>query len=355
MRNITLEQIVETVLKKGNEDWYMRESSQNSGFLSENIRMAIYNNKSNNNRLIPELIITLLQSSDKDNLSINKLFACLTHERLRHTLLCYIFGCFLYNSESEVRDNIEAFLSEIWESKGRSPQSKFLLTWLLICLFHDIGYAIEMNNVNAVPLNNEQQCEFFADILDVNGTIVDLLPSFPDRFPQCYKNIPIKYDRYRKMYGIIKNGKPLFDHGVYGGILLNKALEEMPDKYGMPEKYYEYIAWVIMCHNMWFAQDKNTKYVYDLLGMESLYVRKQQYQILFDKYPLLWLLSVVDNIECTKRKVSIKWLKEIIIDELSPDYLRIKVNVRAKNGRYVGEYIQALKGLNDWLIKTDVE
>lgn len=63
----------------------------------------------------------------------------------------------------------------------------------------------------------------------------------------------------------------------------------------------------------------------------------------------------MDNIECTKRKVSIKWLKEIIIDELSPDYLRIKVNVRAKNGRYVGEYIQALKGLNDWLIKTDVE
>ena len=267
MRNITLEQIIETVLNKGNEDWYIRgECSQdNSCLQSDNIRNAILNDTSKNSENLSAIIVSLLQSSSKDTLPINNLFDCLTRERLRHTLLCYIFGCFLYKSEPEVKDNIEAFLSEIWKSKGRSPQSKFLLTWLLICLFHDIGYAIEMNTVNAVPLNNEPQCELFADILDENGKMVNLLPSFPDIFPHCYKNIPIKYDRYRKMYGIIKNGKPLFDHGIYGGILLKKALEEMPDKYGMPEKYYEYIAWVIMCHNMWFAQDKNTKYVYDLL------------------------------------------------------------------------------------------
>ena len=354
----SLQQIIDEILTQEHENCYIRyESSQNVRALlrCDIIRDIIFANSKASKRKIKTIIINLLHSSSKENLPINDLFDLLNETRLRHTLICYLYGCYIYHAESSMSKMLDDFIGKLWEKSIKTPQSKFLLTWLLICLFHDVGYAIEEGMLDAKVLKKVLRIYHLVDVLKINREISDLISPFPENFVPCYKETPMKYDRYRKCHGIILHKKPVYDHGIYGGILLKKALKNMPDKYGMPKKYYEYVEWVIMCHNMWFAQDENAKYVYDLLGMGSLCVQKQQYLILFDKHPLLWLLSIVDNIECTKRKVSIKWLKEIIIDELSPELLKIKIGKEAKKGRHVGEYVKALEGLNDWLLKTEVE
>lgn len=356
MKNITLIQIIETVLEKGNEDWYIRgECSRDNYYLmSDNIREAIFNDKRNNYDF-QKIIAVLLHSSGKDELPINELFDCLTRERLRHTLLCYIYGCFLYNSEQEIKNSIDVSLSKTWEKAVRAPQSKFLLTWLLICLFHDIGYAIEEGEKDSVQLRNILNGFGMSNIFDNEYDLICDLPSFPNDFPPLYENIPAKYDKYRRIRGIIRKGVQVYDHGIYGGVLLNKALEKMPGKYGMPKQYYEYIVWVVMCHNMWFAMDEKQQFMYKELGMKSLCIPKGEYHISLEKHPFLWLLSVVDNLECTKKKVSVKWLDEITIDELITDYLKVSVSEKAKKGRYVDKYLESLDGLNDWLMKTKTE
>ncbi len=357
MKNKSLRQIVDCVLAPKQKDWYVREES--NGYLSQYIdgrllRKCLINRKKSSKRDLKDIIINLLRSSQKDDLPINDLFDILDEVRLRHIVFCYLYGCYIYNTENAIKNSLNRSISKVWPSK-KNPKSRFLLSWLLICLFHDVGYAIEKNQDCKMNMGLVLDNYCLGNIWDLKCPIDTTLPPFPNNFPICYMNILPKYDQYRKISGIFKDKRPTYDHGIYGGIILHKALEKMPEKFGMPPKYYEYVVWVIMCHNMWFAQNVNAEYIYKLLGMDSLCVSRGGYQISAERHPLLWLLSVVDNIEFTKRKISVKWLNEITIDELSSDFLKVSVSEKAKKGRYIDKYVESLKGLNEWLIKTEVK
>ena len=353
MEKVSLKEMMNKVLNNG---WHIRTTAisvDDRCLKTTMIMEVVFGNKANKRKQLRNLIVDLLNSSEKDKLEINKLFDFLDIQRLKHVLICYLYGCYFYKTENFVKTNIDRSINGIWtNSEGRSDESKFLLSWLLISLFHDIGYSMEQNDKRNENVFEEYKVE---ELLELDCQIEKYIPFFGKDIPECYENSPVKYDTYRKISGIAKHKDPTFDHGIYGGIMLKKSLDKHNEshEYYMPKQFYDHLAWVIICHNMWFAHDDNMQYMYKTIGLDNLCVDKRDYRITIKKAPLLWLLSVVDNIETTKRHVPLKKMNNIYVNKLTEDKVEMYIDEDLSD-RKVKKYYSTIQGLNDWLISANV-
>ncbi|MDY6325991.1 MAG: hypothetical protein SPL47_01565 [Bacteroidales bacterium] len=359
MENTTLKKILDSVLSKKHKNWIFRDSSKIDSIneIFNRIKRIVFNKQAVSKNTVIDVIKKLLESSEKDELNIDYLFNYLDNRRLRHSLICYLYGCYIYNNISSVKKNVDESIGYFWSNSNRSSCSKFLLSWMLICLFHDIGYSVEKeDNIKRLLPNDDFRIEDIL-FLENRNQLTNFLPQFPEKYiPKCYENTIVKYDVYRKIRNLIIEDRTIFDHGIYGGISLSESLKNhnfQHDNY-MPQQYYGYLSWVVIVHNIWFAYEEYCQFIYSNYGLKELCINNEDYKIKLDEAPFLWLLSIVDNLECTKRRISAKWLTHITINLLNKDKLIITISPEISKKRYFNKYIKSLQDLNNWLTNTTV-
>ncbi|MCR5457667.1 MAG: hypothetical protein K6F14_06295 [Clostridiales bacterium] len=155
-----------------------------------------------------------------------------------------------------------------------------LYVWYLTCLFHDIGYYYENNEIEL-------------DKSIINGC----------KHLNNY-DLGLNYYNYRKNVASDYNG---IDHGVCGGFLLFNELNNIFHNHNDNEelcydddvkKLYKIAAEAIVRHNMYVPNTDSQKNQYRELGLNDLIDSKIQYNM---NNPFAFLLCLCDTLEPIKK------------------------------------------------------
>lgn len=265
--------------------------------------------------------------------------------RLRHIVSNFFFGHVLYQNISIVRLSVDEYIKDLNAfKKKKDKQQLFSFMWFILCIFHDFGYVYE-NNLKTI---NHAELED-----DIEQPI--------DFKPQIYTKTNI--DNYSK-YRLCKFG--VYDHGIYGGKVFYRQMlsignqlkaksDNMIFETENVEPIYQYAAWIIMCHNI-FYNNGNDNYTdcYRCCGLDD-FIKPKARCITLKNNPLLFLFCLADTLEPTKvlKSKSNNPSKDLkICSLLKLDFCKnsIKFDLSDLSDYIVGEkYKNNIKGINDWL------
>lgn len=289
-------------------------------------------------------ITSYLGKGCKSKLQIFEYIQNLSDIRILHIVSCFFFGVALYNMSSYIRESIDSLLTQNRSNPKDAPEERFLYIWMLICLFHDLGYAVE-NGLVPLPKNefNELMLAF---------------PKRPKCLPKLYNKAMLKnYNKFRLCrFGVN-------DHGIVGGIKLYydlcelREVKEKEDTHHFwgesLKKDFSLAAWTIACHNVFMVKkgDKNEK-CYACTNLSSLIYNDQSREINLKEHSLLFLFCLIDTIEPIKIITDCKLLKKISIriedDKFSVDCSKL-CNVLQD------DYNKRIKGMREWLTDVNVD
>lgn len=262
-------------------------------------------------------------------------------DRILHIVSTFFLGVLLYRNSDNVKNNIVELIMKLPPIPRETVDEGFKYIWMLVCLFHDFGYAVEDG---LVSLDNKT----FDDNLKE-------LPRRPVGIPNVYnKELLKQYNKFRKCrYG--KN-----DHGIVGGVKLYsdlcklRELKEPLDKNHFWGKTLEnrfcIISWVIACHNIFFIPDiDRNKPCYDCFHIDKLVYKDKSRAIQINGSPLLFLFCLVDSIEPLKKVHDYKLLKSITLsiakDSIMLDYNGLCPAIK-------DDYKRTIICLDEWLTDT---
>lgn len=284
---------------------------------------------------------------------------------------------------------------------------EFSYLWFLVCLFHDIGYAIENDwtykhiyRKNAEEYLNKyknvKNCKrwhyeyqdlgliFVAPTIYTKKMILaNVRRNYTGRFDgitfsngvTIYKSMYLRetvlnYLEYCKMTDGIRH----YDHGIMGGLWLYDSLMKNYYRAYWNEKgkhrdvnienffvdgywhFYEeqkmifaYLADCIIAHNMWPASSDNID-IYKRCGLDELIPPSFQ-KISFEQNPMLFILAIADTIEPIKLFLPTGRMSEVDIWKgidifFSKEYIKIKI----LNDRLSYEsLLHKVNGLDNWV------
>ena len=245
----------------------------------------------NNTNCCKSFIVQTLFSGEKnEGSSLYQFIDDLCPQRIRHIVSIFFMGIILYNNSCSIKNRIRETLMryECLNLDFSSEDRRFSYVWMLICLFHDLGYAIEENT----PCKEDYDW--------------GKMPLKPKNFPKVFSKQLIKnYASFR----LCKFG--VYDHGILGGMKFYDdlcRLRERKSHSGCTERYwgeemkqfYALAAWVIMCHNIWMIKetDKNAL-SYRCHGLKAI-IGNTKYVISSKYHPLLFLFCLTDTIDFSK-------------------------------------------------------
>ncbi len=268
----------------------------------------------------------------------NKLSNKIPHNRFDHTISLYLYGIL-------VADIIgyDKFKLPIWDEDERR---NFLHHWLPVCLFHDVGYAIE-DHYRAEKLSDIKTIDKLSEKLGLKYRLDN----------ECDAELLSSYYKYR----INEHNKA--DHGIVSAMVLYDSLMVSQEKkkniaktaFVVSEKpiigthienAIAIFAQSIARHNMWYATDDN-KDIYRKYGLNELIVSEEKStKIFFGNNPMLFLLCFIDSIEPVKAYNmnpvdALKGVK-IILDKDEN-----KVSLQVVEGQT--GLAKSIKGLTDWM------
>lgn len=284
-----------------------------------------------------DYICKILERHEKEKLCDirNKLYE-LNDKRVLHIISVFYLGLYFYENE-KIKIKVDKAIDWLLQNdiNKESCQDRFEFVWMLICLFHDIGYVVEEKDIQNNVKNQYEIIEWF-DNLKLNK---------PRFFPKRYTiKMLKKYEHYRER--IWKK----IDHGIYGGLaFLNDVLDLMVKKDKEKNKLcnwnktlidtYNICAWTIMCHNIFKIKPKdNSESNYRIFGLDNLIIDKRIINL--KRHPLLFLFCLVDTIEPLKNGI------ENVQIKISNNKINIILD---NNSEKTNSYIENLKGLKEWL------
>lgn len=275
-----------------------------------------------------------------------------------HTVVLYLIGLVL---RDEFKDEIKQKLDFIDDLDDWYKESDFLYTWFMTCLYHDAASCIEKN----ARRNNFKQ------------RLRDLDKKYfrNKSFSSC-QIVPKRYDEktVRNYFKFQKKDANEQDHGIIGGCYLFDALiknyedheqrcrsgQERADEAGLcwcesHKLHYAYVADAIITHNMWTV-DKNTvperAEVYSANGLEDLIVSGDEKKLSFKKYPLSFMLCLLDTIEPVKRFERLSpraVLENVSIDSIGEKRIRIAWSDKIKREDEFWTWIKNISGMKTWM------
>lgn len=272
----------------------------------------------------------------------------LEEKRLKHIVYLFFLGISSYEKSSEIRDAIDAYLAKPkYETAFESYQkNKFAYVWFLICLSHDLGYATE-----------EYKPKMYDDYIEFEKNVTNGYKMMaPDGVPNFYKDLLKNYFDYRS------KEMRCNDHGIVSGIMMYQTLSDIRKKKKEEpgceknkwiedlQVLYNLSAWIVCCHNMFFANTDKVCDVckYSRYHMHQLIKEPSEHPISFKKYPLFFLFCLLDSIESTKE---IEAGEDKLSFEFDENEIWVSFNCSEESecNRMKGR----IQGLKDWL--TDVE
>lgn len=276
----------------------------------------------------------LLQNRNKEEFQLVKhFFEPADHyaikSRAQHILSCYCLGKIFYDKSSRIKESIDDFVN----INGLNPKldlQPFRYLWMLICLFHDLGYVYESKIVEAQDDFIEKQLQG--------------MPESTLGIPYIYtKKLLSSYHEYRKCRFSVK------DHGLAGGAILFKDLcKHFKDRTdGWREKLHSCVSWVIACHNIYYSSNKDEK-CYKCKSLDNLCKETNPRNITLAYHPLLFLFCLIDTLEPLKVFCTTEALESIDLD-FSED-ITVKINLPC-GGQKI-DFCNRIRSLNSWL--TDV-
>ena len=326
-----IKQLYETIMARG-KDWQ---------YYSTDIKIPDLNNSDDCRNFIKEYI-NCSEKSDTELFNSIETLSKTSPGRLSHIVSTFFLGLWFFNHKQTtfLRNAIMRELKKLdyfTKTKDTDIVCQFKYIWFMATLFHDLGYPAEENGdkellSNELPLNNTSPTNL----------------SVPDFYIDLYSN----YYRFREYK----------EHGIYAGILfyLNMCnIRQEKEKVGNTNLYwgkeleelYQYVAWTIISHNIWFINDtldnrRNGKVQqYKDNNLDPLIIsnfnESPDYKIKFHEYPFFVFFCIIDTIEPLK---SSNCLSNIDI-QLKKEKIIIKSNDK--------NYCEKILKLNEWLTPTE--
>jgi hypothetical protein len=194
--------------------------------------------------------------------------------------------------------------------------NEFPFLWFLACLYHDFGYGIESNSE---LLKKIYDFDDLKNEFSINNCLLKKKPLGVDNI--LFSNIR-QYFYYRRFVD------KRIDHGIIAGLFLfdrlvkNRMIKKTMYQQNSTspwnkklEKSYALVGAAIATHNIWMPTDK-TICNYVKFEMKSLICKKP---MKIKKFPLLYLLGIVDTIDPVKLYTP-KYDLEYILSNLEIDF-----------------------------------
>lgn len=302
----------------------------------------------------------------------------ISHGRARHSAISLFLGLVLgkfknlfVNCSSVLNDNNKDYFI------FGEPYINYKL-WMITAINHDYGYHSRyiFKKVSISDLNLKFQ--LFDD-----KEYYNYLPliNYSNKYHKVLKNNYTqikKYYKYSQKYHEIHLSDEKNDHGILGALLLydrvnkkhfnkvcdyKKNVNYFGNDFGMNDiLFYKTACLTIAQHNIYKSKSSETDKLY---GSELSYLHHNSGYVIDDTYTLLYLLSLVDTVECVKLfsrdetkskyfetltvlkniEVSVNE-KEILID-FSKLYEKIKKD-KIELLEKLNKHIQNIKRLEDW-------
>lgn len=290
-----------------------------------------------------EFIIHTLTKGRKDILGIfTNSIKSLSIMRKQHIVSSYFLGILIYHSNIIIRDLVDSQIKKLNSNKWNEPlDKKFYYIWMLICLFHDLGYAIE---------ENQNNYESIKELLKNNKI------KKPRYIPKTYnKSLLKRYWDYRWCRWNVQ------DHGIIGGLRFFKEIcnlrEQMDDDNDKEHHWdkelvndYACAAWIIACHNI-FTTKVGSEYecCYKHFHLDNLIT--SEHLIRIDNHPILFLFCLVDSIEPIKTFGDCSYFDKVTMHINTHDQIELELD-KLPNG-IKSKMIKIGLGLNDWLTSSE--
>ncbi len=213
--------------------------------------------------------------------------------KITHTLFTFFLGLLVCKF-----DDLETKIEKEYEKYFKEKDNIFLKVWTITSIFHDYGYAYITKNKDKL-----QGIEELSKI-KVDNNI----------FEYEYENEEIRYSRNlleayfsefakkKKKATDEKDKEEYLEHGTIGGYVLFDEMIKNKMKFNDVDDNYLYqnICYRIMEHNIWKITDDNKFFdEFDKEKVQEVY--KNNFKIIYDNEPLLFLLSLCDTIEHVKK------------------------------------------------------
>lgn len=231
-----------------------------------------------------------------------------------HSVSLYLLGkALLPHFQQEIDKKLTAFLPHYsgWHDHNRD----FLHTWFLTSMYHDFASCIEFGTIQANDSERHRSLAFHLGNHDIRYSI------YGD-YPYKTQNVPIRFSKELiENYFYYRACSGACEHGIIAGNLffdrfvktfLKATKENRFDEAGNWDgrdgnwntdmiMYSAYIADAIICHNIWLGGPREEE-TYMSHGLTPLlwHIHPEN-KLSIRKYPLQFMLCLLDTIEPTKR------------------------------------------------------
>jgi hypothetical protein len=299
------------------------------------------------------LIMKLLRVGNKSKGSLVENVKHLSTERKRHIISLFFIGHLFYDRIKVISDSVNSQINALGFPQNEDVpiglQHKFSFLWILLCLYHDLGYAYEEGTLR----------------IEDASSLVDIYSKLPNDFnPLVYNvNNVTNHDMYRLCKWGVK------DHGIWGGRVFFKDMLQIKtlllqtakiDKTKVfctdgVEHIYAYAAWIIISHNLRYDNGKsNYTNCFKCQHLED-FIKPKARCITLKSNPLLFLFCLADTLEPTKilkssngNQHSLNMCKLLELS-FSESVMSFNLNKLA-DYKVDEEYKKTIFSMNDWLI-----
>lgn len=287
-----------------------------------------------------EFILNFFKDTSKESSLLVQKINKLENFRLQHIISVFFLGIAMYSRVPQMKIHVDNSLNDFKGFIYSHHKNPFPFIWFLICLFHDLAYVYEERKVNKSQLFTS-----FSDLQREFG----LLGS-PTAVPSLYtKDIHQKYFDYRNRPYQFDGGNN--DHGICAGYMLYHDCCKIREENANNEEgkwdprlvnVYNYAAWVVACHNIWTAKEKNE---YHEAGLEALDWLDGRRPISSIDHPVFFMFCLLDSIEPIKVIRDTELLDKLLI-EMDDEALVIEILFKCACRNKMDERI---KDLNNWI------
>lgn len=278
----------------------------------------------------------LLENRKKDDFRLYNGFFKGNQEHLKsraqHILSCYILGKILCDNSPAIKEAVNEFIKTHHFDKINGIKFSVRYIWMLICLFHDLGYVYESQGIYKQD-----------NVQELIANLSDEVPGIPVGYT---KDLLKSYDNYRNCRFAVT------DHGIIGGVTLyddlNKHFSGRSSLDDNRKKLHSCVSWVIACHNLFVGGSENR--CYPCKALYALISDGKSRNIKLQDHPILYLFDLVDSIEPMKLFGDTEILSEISVSFSGKS---ISFNLDKLCDGKKQQYARKIQDLNNWL--TDVD